>query len=56
MENKFLDIRGVAKVLGIHQVTAYKYIASGKIKSFRLGNRYRVQESDLQAYLDSIKN
>lgn len=43
-----LTIKEVAKILKLHEMTVYKYIVSGKIKSIRIGKEYRIEETEIQ--------
>lgn len=47
-----LTTREVATRLHLHQLTVVRYIQRGKIKAVRIGGRYRVDEKDVQAFLD----
>lgn len=45
-----LTINEVAERLRITVPTVYKLIGEGKLKAFKIGNRFRVDEADLKAY------
>lgn len=36
----------------VSNMTVYRLIKSGELKAVRVGNRYRVRESDIHQYLD----
>ena len=52
----FLTLYEVADALGIVPFTAYRLCKSGKIKSVKLGNRYRIHIQDLAAFVGSLKS
>ena len=43
-----LTIKDVAKKLKLHEMTVYRYVVSGKIKSVKFGNAYRIREEELE--------
>lgn len=43
-----LTIKDVAKILKLHEMTVYRYVVSGKIKSVKFGNKYRISEEELE--------
>lgn len=53
MESKVLKVRDVARQLDVHANTVRRYVAEGRIKSYRLGNRgdFRFQQKDIDAFL-----
>lgn len=42
----------IADKLKMNKHTIYKYLREGKIKGVKVGNKYRVAESDLQEFLE----
>lgn len=42
----------IAEMLSLTKITIYRYIKEKKIKSIKIGNQYRIKESD---YNDFIK-
>lgn len=46
-----LNIREVAEALHCKPKTVYKLVAADELKSFRIGNRIRIKEDDLLAYI-----
>lgn len=45
------DIPDIAQMLGVSKSTIMNLTQSGKLGSFRVGTRWKIQESDLMAYL-----
>lgn len=51
-EFKVYNTDEVAKILGVTRMTVTRYIKSGKLKSFRLGNRLiRITQEMLDEYI-----
>ncbi|MFH1720777.1 MAG: helix-turn-helix domain-containing protein [Patescibacteria group bacterium] len=51
MEEQFLTVEQVSKVLQLHPFTVLKYIKQEKLKGIKLGRRYRIKKSDVNAFL-----
>ena len=47
-----LSLRQAADVLGVHYMTAYRYVRTGKLPAYKQGNEYRVLRPDLEAMSD----
>lgn len=50
-----LTIQEVADKLRVSRETIRKVIIKGDLKALKIGTEYRIQESDFQEYLESIK-
>ena len=50
---KFLTVSEVANLMRVSNMTVYRLIRAGRLHAVRVGNRYRVKESDVHKYLDS---
>jgi excisionase family DNA binding protein len=50
---KFLTVTEVANLMRVSNMTVYRLIRAGRLNAVRVGNRYRVNESDVHKYLDS---
>ncbi len=44
----------IAEYLMVSNRTVWNYIASGKLKAFKLGNSYRVTKESLQEFQDKL--
>jgi excisionase family DNA binding protein len=53
MEAGFLTPQEVADLLKLEVGTVYGYIKSGKLRAIRVGNRYRIQKTDLDAFINA---
>jgi excisionase family DNA binding protein len=49
-----LTVPDVAKILHIGRNAAYELVASGAIRSVRIGTRIRITRDDLEAYINSL--
>ena len=45
--------REVAEILRIHPYTVNALIRSGKLKAFKVSNRYRIQREALQEFMET---
>lgn len=45
----------IAKILSVHPMTIYREIRRGKLKAFRVGTDFRINEKDLQEYVKKNK-
>ncbi|MGH2769266.1 MAG: helix-turn-helix domain-containing protein [Actinomycetota bacterium] len=50
--SEFLTVSEVARMMRVSNMTVYRLIRSGALKAVRVGNRYRLKESDVHKYLD----
>lgn len=53
MYTKFFTAVELAETLKISRALAYRLIAGGAIRSFRIGRTVRVQEQDLEEFIQS---
>jgi excisionase family DNA binding protein len=51
VSNKPLNLKQVLDILGMHENTVYQYIKSGKLKAYKVGNRWRIYEIDLDKFI-----
>ena len=49
--DELLTVEGVARICKVHEGTVRRQIASGKLRSVRVGRSVRVRRQDLDAYL-----
>lgn len=49
--NEVLTIREVAQYLRVSRTTVWRWCQEGTLKSFRLGNVYRVHRSELERHV-----
>ncbi len=54
---KMYTAKEISEILGVHVVTARKYMAEGRIKAKKIGgNRYLVAEAHLREFLETPDN
>ncbi|WHH60954.1 helix-turn-helix domain-containing protein [Petroclostridium sp. X23] len=61
MDNSFMDkeiltVSQVAEYLQLSEMTTYKLVQEGKIPAFKIGRHWRVKKSDLNAFIERLKN
>jgi excisionase family DNA binding protein len=52
---KYLTVSQVSQALQIHWQTTLSYIKLGKLKAIRVGRGYRIGESDLKEFIETIR-
>jgi len=55
MNDTFLTVREVAKILRISTLTVYEYIKRGELSALRIGRYYRIDKSDLNSFISNHK-
>lgn len=56
MENPILyKVEEIADILQVTKMTVYRYIKAKKIKAYKIGKEIRIDGSDFQIFLESIK-
>ncbi len=53
MEPTFFTPQEVADILKLEVGTVYGYVRSGRLRAVRIGNRYRIEKRDLDAFLQA---
>lgn len=56
MDEKLLDIQALSLYLGCSPATAYKMVRNNEIRGARVGNRYRITKSAVDAFLQGGEN
>lgn len=52
---KLLRVKDVAGILGLHEAVIRRYIRSGVLSAIRLEGEYRIDEKDLNDWLEERK-
>lgn len=50
---KYLTVSDVMKILRISRTTAYGYIRSRRLKSFKVGHLVRIKAEDLKRFIEA---
>jgi excisionase family DNA binding protein len=53
VQTRLLRIEDVADRLAVSRSMAWKLVATGELRSIRIGRAVRVRPADLEAYLDA---
>ena len=51
-EREVMNVDQAARYLGVSSDTMYKYLSSGKLPAFKLGNRWRLKKSTLDRWME----
>ena len=54
-QDAWLHIGDVAKILGVHRNTAYRWASAGEFVSYRFGGTIRVRKSDLEKFIEGAR-
>ena len=56
MTNKeFYLVEELAKRLRVCNMTIYRYIKAGKIKAYKIGKEFRIDDQEFNNFLDRVK-
>lgn len=51
-----LTISQVAQYLQLSEMTTYKLVHDGTMPAFKIGSHWRVKKSDLDSFIEKLKN
>ena len=52
---KLYKVEEIADILKVTKMTVYRYIKAKKIKAYKIGKEIRIDGTDFEAFLESIK-
>lgn len=52
---QYYSIEEVAKKLKVSYLTVYRWIRAGKLKSYKAGKQYRIDEAELNEFIGKRK-
>ena len=56
MTNKdFYTAKDLADKLGVNIMTIYRYIGAKKLKAYKIGKEYRIDRTEFERFLTSVK-
>lgn len=55
-DREILTVNQVAEYLQLSEMTTYKLVQEGKLPAFKIGRHWRVKKSDLDVYIEKLKN
>jgi len=53
-EKEFYTAEDLAELLQVNIMTIYRYIKAGRIKAYKIGREYRVDNAEFQAFLKKV--
>ncbi|MGE4282741.1 MAG: helix-turn-helix domain-containing protein [Clostridia bacterium] len=56
IDKEILTVSQVAEYLQLSEMTTYKLVQEGKMPAFKIGRHWRVKKSDLNAFIERLKN
>jgi excisionase family DNA binding protein len=54
-EKEFYTAQELAEKLQVNIMTIYRYIKAGKIKAYKMGKEFRIDNAEFKNFLDDIK-
>lgn len=54
-EGDFYTAQDLADKLQVNVMTIYRYIRSGKLKAYKIGKEYRIDDVEFNSFLESVK-
>lgn len=51
----FYTAQDLADKLQVNVMTIYRYIRTGKLKAYKIGKEYRIDNAEFTAFLESVK-
>lgn len=54
-EEKYYTIEEVAEMLKVVYMTVYRWIKQGKLKAYRVGKKYMIKKSEIEALIEKSK-
>ena len=55
IKHRFLTVKEVAQILQLNVLTVYVYIRNNLLEAFKFGRYYRVDEKDLEQFIQIHK-
>lgn len=56
IKDQYYTIEEVAKMLKVAYLTVYRWIKAEKLKAYKAGKQYRINELDIKYFITSFKN
>ena len=53
-DKEFLKAEELATKLDVNVMTIYRYIKSGKLRAYKIGKEYRIDQKDFKAFLNAV--
>lgn len=52
---EFYKAEDLAKLLKVNIMTIYRYIKAGRLNAYKLGREFRIEKSEFNRFLNSIR-
>ena len=54
-KKQFYTAKELAELLGFNIMTIYRYLKSGKLKAYKMGKEFRIDNTEFQSFLKKVK-
>ncbi len=54
-EKEFYKAEDLAELLEVNIMTIYRYIKAGRLKAYKIGREFRIDKSEFNRFLNSVK-
>lgn len=54
MTDKFYKAEDLAKVFQVNIMTIYRYIKAGRLKAYKIGREFRIDDREFKAFLKKV--
>ena len=54
-EKEFYKAEELSELLQVNVMTIYRYIKAGKLKAYKIGKEYRINQIEFKLFLDAVK-
>jgi len=54
-DKPFYKAEDLAELLEVNIMTIYRYIKAGRLKAYKLGREFRIEKSEFNKFLNSVK-
>jgi len=55
LDKDFYTIKQIMETLQLSRLTIYRYIDSGKLKTYKFGREHRIKKEDFKLFLEAHK-
>ena len=53
-EGEFFTAHDLADKLKVNVMTIYRYIKAGRLKAYKIGKEFRIEEKDFESFMDKV--
>ncbi len=55
-EKEFYKTEDLAELLDVNIMTIYRYIKANRLKAYKIGKEYRIDNKEFKRFLESVQN